>query len=720
MYFVYLYNYYFSHEERDMMSLLLMGMLSLSHAQADEAFGRPGLPPTWSNAKKINVGTFYQSYKKSPKSLVWFTNVDGVLSEVFYPRIDRPQLRDSQLLVTTREGQLISERTHMHHEVKVLSPSVAQLINTDRRGRFQIKHTFYTLRDSSTLVDEVEIESKVIGLNYYLLVNPHLNNSGIGDNAFVDNNELLFTERNIRLRVYSDVGFDKASVGFVGFSDGFQDLKVNGRMNFEFSSARAGNVAGMGKLNLSRTRGKQKFYILYDFSGTHPSINGDEKKEYHETWLDYLRNLKSPRFASEEEKKLYYRSLFTIKTHENKNPTGSMAASLSKPWGDLSEDTSNGESGGYHLTWPRDLFHKALALLNAGDRATAYRSLKFLKSIQYKNGTWFYGSRVIQKRGAWPQNVWTDGREYWSGFQLDQVGYPIQLFYHIYKRANVNQRRQLLAEFREMLTLAANFIIKYGPWSAQERWEENFGISPSSFAVATAALLMADEVLENGEYGKVARGWLTKPNDNIFTWTFTKNGAYGDGNYFVRVSGCQNYEAVWNPNNNQKCHISNSTIKKDQRLILDQGFLKLALMGLVKADDWRMKTSVDKVNKHISVVTPKGRGWYRYSFDAYGYGEDYKGRLWPLLSSEHGRYYIERYLVGDLSWQNAQKGVNSIIKSYVGFANEGMMIPEQVFESSGLGTGAATPLAWSHAEYIKMLWSRHYKKNVENVWSMYE
>ena len=45
------------------------------------------------------------------------------------------------------------------------------------------------------------------------------------------------------------------------------------------------------------------------------------------------------------------------------------------------------------------------------------------------------------------------------------------------------------------------------------------------------------------------------------------------------------------------------------------------------------------------------------------------------------------------------------------------MIPEQVFETTGEGTGSATPLAWAHAEYIKLLWSKEYKQNVENVFN---
>ena len=58
--------------------------------------------------------------------------------------------------------------------------------------------------------------------------------------------------------------------------------------------------------------------------------------------------------------------------------------------------------------------------------------------------------------------------------------------------------------------------------------------------------------------------------------------------------------------------------------------------------------------------------------------------------------------------------VSMIKESFEGFANAGDMIPEQVFEQTGKGTGAATPLAWSHAEYIKLLWSMDMEKNISN------
>ncbi len=699
--------------------ILVISLIHTFNVHAYDAFGAPGLPPVWSSAKKVHVGTHYNAYAERDKSYVWLSATDGVLTEVFYPHVDNPQLRDSQLVITDRQGNIWQEKNSLDHVVEIIHPSAVKLTNYERNGKFAISHTFYTLKNTSTVVDEIEITANEQGLNFYLLVNPHLNNSGYGDSGYTTKNTLNFYEGQTRLSVYSSRDFVQTSVGFVGFSDGYQDLLDNGRMDFGFDRAINGNIAGMALLDLPRTLGVNKFRIMYDFSDMKPQPTDNSLNEYYNSWNKYFDTISKPGELSETEEALYWRSIFTIKTHEDKLQPGAMAASLSKPWGDLFEDTSSGESGGYHLTWPRDLFHKAISLLNSGDVQTPYYALLFLKKIQFKSGVWYYGDRIIPRAGAFPQNVWTSGNEYWTGLQLDQVGYPIQLFYHLWRRLGASEQAALFQEFQFMLRQAADFIAIYGPWSAQERWEENFGISPSTFSVATAALKMASEIFNDKNYSEIANRWLTKEGDNIFTWTYTTSGIYGDGEYFVRISGCENYLAEWNPNSNQSCHISNSTKRFDQRAILDQGFLKLALMGLVDAKDERIKKSVDVINSYIAVQTPRGVGWYRYTSDSYGYGEDYIGRLWPLLGSEHGRYYLELMNEGALSPVEANVGVNTIIQSFIGFANEGLMIPEQVFEDSGRGTGGATPLAWSHAEYIKMLWSRYYQINIENAWDLY-
>ena len=688
-------------------------------ASEEEAFGWPGVKGNWSPAKKVQVGTFYE--KERAHSPLWFTNTQGILSEVYFPTIDQAQIKDSQFLITDGKSFLREEKSDLVHKVRILHPGLVQMINEDPKEKFSIKHTFFTLGDSSTLIDEVIIDTKVDGLQFFLLTNPHLKNTASGDNLKLTEKGFKAIEGDIHLDISSSVGFRKKSVGFVGFSDGYQDLVKNKNMNYQFRLAKNGNVASIGELNLPRKKGSYKFYVVYQFSNNKRAsipksiLYEKEKENYKNSWNKYFSKLKKIRGLDQEKEEFYWRSLYTLKVHEDKKNRGALISSLSVPWGESHFET---ETGGYHLVWPRDLFHASLALLMSGDYETPLNALRFLKKIQYKNGNekWHFGYRVIEKKGAFPQNTWASGKQYWGGFQLDQVGYPIHLFYHLYLKASLEKKEKLLYEFSPMLLSALDFIQRYGPWSQQERWEENFGISPSTFSVVTSALFIGSTLFDKTKWSNklfnTASNWLKKNGDNIDVWTFTNNGFYGDGNYYLRVVGCGSFGQTWDPNGAFKCLLSNSSKKIDQRYFLDQGFLKLVLLGLKGPDDYRVKASLEKVNRFLRQKTPRGNGWHRYPFDSYG--ENNKGRLWPLLGGEHGRYYIERYRGGFSSWKEVINKVDPILNSFISFSNAGQMIPEQVFETTGEGTGSATPLVWSHAEFIKLLWSRKLKLNVEN------
>lgn len=708
------------------LSLIIVATLGLFQtASAGEAFGKPGITPNWATARNVQVGTTFE--ETGAKSPIWFTNADGALTEVFFPTIDTGQIKDAQFLVSDGHTFFQEEKKDMHHQVEVLSSSLVKLTNKDKGGRFHISHTFFTLEDSPVLIDEVEVTANIDGLRFYHLSNPHVQNTGYKDSAYVRDGVFVVKQGSTGLRIQSTVGFRGMSVGYVGKSDGWQDLHKDKTMDYRFTYAKDGNVATTGEIAIPAKKGTYKFYIVYTFSENIEQTNDKlkanyslDKKKYESKWENYISSLNTPKNLSAQELMLYKRSIYTLKVHEDKRVRGALIASLSIPWGPTQTEQPGNKIGGYHLIWPRDHYHVALAMLYSGDLATPINALRFLKKIQYKShsGAWVLGPRYIPKDGAFPQNTWVSGEEYWGGLQLDQVGYPVHLFYQTYLKVDQKMRTAMMKEFGEMIRKALNFIITHGPWTQQERWEENFGISPSSFSVATSALYIGNKLFGGTHLGnqckKTADQWLYKPGDNIDTWTFTTNGQYGDGKYYLRVAGGSSWGAVWDPNDRSDTHIANSPRRVEQSLILDQGFMKLALMGLKPAHDWKIQNSKALVDQHISVKTPRGRGWYRYSFDAYG--EEGKGRLWPLLSSEHGRLAVEEYNDRkNMSWKEVQKKTAPIVQSYLGFANDGLMIPEQIFEHNGIGTGAATPLAWSHAEYVKLLWSLDKKRNVENI-----
>ncbi len=99
------------------------------------AFGSPGIAPRWTRSDKDGVGTAY-----SASSRVWFTVSAGILNEVYYPTIDRPQIRDLQYLITDGESFFHDERRHLDSTVAELSHHALglRITSVDREGRYRI------------------------------------------------------------------------------------------------------------------------------------------------------------------------------------------------------------------------------------------------------------------------------------------------------------------------------------------------------------------------------------------------------------------------------------------------------------------------------------------------------------------------------------------------------------------------------------------------------
>jgi glucoamylase len=90
-----------------------------------------------------------------------------------------------------------------------------------------------------------------------------------------------------------------------------------------------------------------------------------------------------------------------------------------------------------------------------------------------------------------------------------------------------------------------------------------------------------------------------------------------------------------------------------------------------------------------------------------------RGRVWPIFTGERGHYELAvASLNGKPDAAAIQKIRDRYVKAMELFANDGLLIPEQVWDgigpnphgyTRGEGTDSATPLAWSHAEYVKLL-----------------
>ena len=411
-------------------------------------------------------------------------------------------------------------------------------------------------------------------------------------------------------------------------------------------------------------------------------------REYEAGWRAYVATL--PRIAKHQ-RQLNMAGMI-LKALEDKTFRGAVIASPSTPWGGGANADEPAVSG-YHAVWARDLYHIATAFNALGDRAAANRILDYLFRVQQKPD------------GSFPQNSWVDGRPIGNGLQMDQVALPLVLAYQLQR----NDRRTWLKHVKP----AADFIVRRGPRTDQDRWEEQPGYSPATIAAEIAGLVCAAEVAKlNGDQGTAKKYLDTADNwaQNVDRWTVTRSG--NEAGYYLRITANED------PNDGARMQINSSDRVFDERKILDAGFLELTRLGVKPPRDPLIVESLTLIDQLIKIQTPVGEAWYRYNHDAYGEtptggaydGRNGVGRLWTLLTGERGEYEIA---AGDV--QSARKRLDTM----AGFANEGLMIPEQVWDRDstgfriGTGTGSATPLAWSMAQFIRLAMSIEKGSNVE-------
>ncbi len=677
--------------------------------QDNVAFGKPGINPRWTSSSKEGVGTAYAT-----ASRVWFTMSHGILNEVYYPTIDRPQIRDLQFLITDGATFLHEEKRDLKSDLDYVERHTLgyRIESRDLNGRYRlIKEIVTDPHQPCVLIHaRLEVAPDWEGrLQLYVLLAPHLEVGGWGNSAarrVVAGRTILHAWKNqTHLALGASTGFTHASCGYVGSSDGWQDLNDNFRLDWEFDRAEDGNVAVIGQVDVAR---HPEFTVGLAFGDSrHMAISiltqslsvpfASQRQKFIEQWHRISSEIPGLDEHSTDGGRLYRISHSLLLAHEDKTYAGALIASASIPWGQAKGDE---DLGGYHLVWTRDIFNSVTGLLACGDSVTPARALVYLACTQRPDG-------------GFPQNFWLDGTPYWSGIQLDEVAFPIMLAWRLWK-ANA------LAEFDPypMVKAGARFLILNGPVTQQERWEEDSGFSPSTLASNIAALICAADFARARDQQDCAR-FLEEYADflesHVERWTVTTQGTVVPGipRHYIRIcpAGTDDPSPCEDPNSGTVI-IKNRPPGTDwqfpAREIVDAGFLELVRYGIRPPGDPIIEDSLRVVDAVLKVETPCGPCWRRYNFDGYGQRPDGgpyegwgKGRAWPLLTGERGHYELAR-----------GRSAAPYIRAMERFASRGGMLPEQIWDEAdrpevgmflGRPTGSAMPLMWAHAEYIKLL-----------------
>ena len=730
--------------------------------------GAPGTEPRWTSSAKSGVGTALDG-----RSHVWFTVSHGIVDEIYYPRVDQANTRDFGLLVSGPDGFFSEEKRDTASVVHLLGPGVPgyRIVNRCRHDRYEIEKTVITDPERSVLVQRVRFRALVGDVSDYrvfVLLAPHIGNQGYGNDGWVDSYKglpMLFARRqDVSLALHCDAGWRAASCGFVGVNDGWRQVRAAGELTEIYTEARDGNVALTGDVHMEKGRRASddptitEFVIALAFGGGpaeaaqrarmtlashfdriqasyvrnwtrwHEHTHGPAITPAHVTPEEWRRTAardlashahdsthaqESRKRAARDRRKrtpvdlpesvvdLYRMSAAVLAIHEDKSASGAMIASLSIPWGDSKGDH---ELGGYHLVWPRDLVNSAGALIALGHSVQARRTLRYLLSTQ-------------EADGRWAQNLWLDGTPYWNGLQMDEIAYPIVF-------AEMLRREGQLEDLDPwpMIRRAAGFLLRHGPVTGQDRWEENGGYSPFSIAVQISALLIAADFADRAnepDAAELLRTTADAWNDSIERWTYVTGTALarevGVEGYYVRIAPDDVGDEA--PASRGVIPIKNRPLGQHEARyddIVSVDALALVRFGLRDPNDPRIVNTVRVIDAKLRVLTKTGPAWTRYNQDGYGERADGGpfdgfgvGRPWPLLAGERAHYELAagrpEVAVHLLGVMRAQ-------------ASDGGMLPEQVWDGpdmpeleleNGRATGSAMPLVWAHAEYAKLVRSLH-------------
>ena len=673
-----------------------------------EAFGAPGLEPRWTTSNKEGIGTAY-----SVSSRIWFTLAEGILTEIYWPTVDRPQVRDVQFLVSDGATFFRDERLHLHTVTERLDPHALafRITNRDPAGRYAIEKEIICDPHYPCVLQRVALRADpdvAARLRLFALCAPHLDLGGAGNSAAVvsvSGRRILTAERNgVWLAMAADRPFLKTSCGFVGRSDGWTDLQDDFELDWAFDTATSGNVALTGELAdpsrpgvVGLALGSSSHNAIATLLQSLDTPFDDHRVRFVEQWSRLARHVRPLERVSQDGGALYASSLTVLMAHEDKTYPGAIIASLSIPWGETKGDD---DRGGYHLVWTRDLVNSVTALVAAGNVDIARRALVYLATSQ-------------QRDGGFAQNAWIDGEPFWTGVQLDEVACPILLACRLARDGALG-----LFDPYDMVMRAAAYLVMSGPATQQERWEEASGYSPATLAVSIAALVSA-AAFARGRGDEDTADFLLAHADfleqHVERWTVTTRGELVPGitRHYIRVKPVLLTDATPDEDpNSGDLGLANvppgMASRVPARNVIDAGFLELVRYGIRRPDDPIVLDSLRVVDAILRVDTPFGPAWRRYNHDGYGQRADggpYEtsgvGRAWPLLAGERGHYELA-----------AGRDPFPIIAALERFAGATAMLPEQVWDEAdrpaqnlflGRPTGAARPLCWAHAEYVKLL-----------------
>ncbi|HWB90294.1 MAG TPA: glycoside hydrolase family 15 protein [Puia sp.] len=669
--------------------------------------GAPGNFSPWTSGGKTGIGRAL-----NPGSTVSFTIGKGVLNEVYFPREDIACIRECAFVAADGKNFFSDERTQTVQKGRTAAAGIPayRLENRCEENRYRIYKTILTDPRRDVLLQKIRIKRASPEYRFYLYLTPHMHNDGAANEAWIDDfkgTPMLFaTGGGLSLALACNRGWLQRTVGFIGTSNGFFDIREHKQLTRNYNYAGIGNVQLCGEPDL----GNGELVIAIGFGHTpedaaHQArsslLDGFEfaEEQYMEEWKAWHRSLQGKRKSNAVRAKYLRESAAVLRISESRRYPGGIIASLSIPWG---ETKGINDGIGYHLVWPRDLVESAWGFLAMGAEEDARRILNYLFTTQDADG-------------RWSQNMWLDGSPCLTSLQMDQVALPLLLLDSCYHRGLLDKER--CRRYLPAVRKAAAFILRHGPYTQEDRWEQQAGLSPFSLATQIAGLLAAAAMLEHldeKEQAAYCRAAADDWNAQIETWTYVRDTEtarrHGVQGYYVRIN------PFFAPVQDVRDRVIRIKHYRDSKgdipvgEIVSVDALALVRFGLRRPDDPRILDTIRVIDGELKKDLPQGPCWRRFSKDAYGEDDEGnsflatsrgKGRCWPLLTGERAHYAIaagHHHEAKELFKTLEHLGCNGFFPEQVW---DGADLPaKQLFK--GRYTGSAMPLTWAQAEYIKL------------------
>jgi glucan 1,4-alpha-glucosidase len=504
--------------------------------------------------------------------------------------------------------------------------------------------------------------------------------------------------------------FEWATVGVAG-SDRLRALFADGTLPEPRASTDDENVVLVGRLGAGEAVGSELalgFSRAADTAGALGEADGALERgygtvraAYADGWRSFLADRDPPDSVADDPALAdqYRTALMSLLAVGDKTYHGASIASPSVPWGEaVAAEEPKGY--GYNFVWSRDLYQVFTVFETVGMLEAAADQLAYIYEYQQ------------DESGFIPQNTYVNGITRWGGEQMDNISFPQVMAYQLHEHGLGFEE----ADYDyEHVRRSADYVARYGPGTGQERWEEESGYSPSSIAAEIVGLACAAKLAVDTGHDADALVWLGLADrwaDGVDDWTATTTGTerHDETPYYVRIT------RDGDPDAGHLRTLANGGPTLDERNVIDAGFLELVRLGIEPADDPVIENSVAVADERLRVETPVGPAFYRYNGDGYGervrdeeggpwsVDSEGKGRLWPIFTGERGEYEL-------LAGGDGENDPQRLLETMAGFANSGRMIAEQVWDREyatdydwafGEGTGSATPLAWSMAQYARL------------------